>query len=681
MATCNSNNVTMHLAAVAFKTHSPFVPSSFLHSLHVVQGQHHTIRMAHIPHALGLPEVAFRVAQYLELGDFVTCSLVSKSFYDSFAPYLWENIHLGVFSLPEIRIEHYQEPQARFIALKPALADNILQEQHPSQHRGIVQFLQKIAPWIRSLSMYPGYFGRQMMLSNQCTSIQSLLISTPSFKMPFEEEDWNACEAMVQGSKNCLRSLTLIGWSKLFGDPLLPIWSPLHTCAQHANLNTLRIRRSELCVGELESFWTICRQLEILELTEIDMTVLSSESSRRAMDTIGTTLLGKTEMEPTLGIIPPLSATITSTSTATTTTSTTIAAVRFPKLRELTLDRIELNPSYQIKFILQCPMLHTLVWRLREYRFSLGEFCDYFAAQAWPHLDSLGITGFSSVLSTQEYALLLQSTQRRFKRLDLKHRVKDQEQESFDLLRKGGHFETLTKVDLRVAARLRHHLPSFSGINVTGSKRIREVLESCPSLEYFAATAISGQDIIDSQPWVCHRLKTFEVLICMEITKQQIAWAVTEYTEDDKRQCHQVFERLSQLGQLKVLNTSNSNLEGLYPRGLATLPLDLRMGLGHLSTLKDLEWIEYHGLQRMRMVDVEWMLQHWTRLRVIRGERPTMKLSKTFGHTNVRCYLIKKALKARKVDAPGDWRIYDEDVIEYMKNNGLDAVYDTDDDS
>ncbi|KAI8352389.1 hypothetical protein B0O80DRAFT_87257 [Mortierella sp. GBAus27b] len=59
--------------------------------------------MAHIPHALSLPEVTFRVVQYLERDDFTACSLVCKPFYASYAPYLWGNVHLGVLLASEKR--------------------------------------------------------------------------------------------------------------------------------------------------------------------------------------------------------------------------------------------------------------------------------------------------------------------------------------------------------------------------------------------------------------------------------------------------------------------------------------------------------------------------------------------------------------------------------------------------
>ncbi|KAG0215193.1 hypothetical protein BGX31_000899 [Mortierella sp. GBA43] len=490
------------------------------------------------------------------------------------------------------------------------------------------------APRIRSLSIYPYYFGCRMTLSDQCTNLHSLLVQAPTYMVPFEEEDWNTCEALLRRNLDGLRSLTLRDWCERFRIPCMPMFSPLRTCAQHPNLSTLRMQSGTLSALSLEAFWTICRHLEILELTEMDMSVLTAAAAA--------------------------------------------AVVRFPKLRELTLDRIKLMPSHQMeKLILHCPMLHTLVWRLQDYSISMSQFCDHLEAQAWPHLDSLEITGQSNIIRVQEYALLLQSAKRPFRFLDLYLEAVDQV--SFDLLRKGGHFETLTKVDLSVPLRTPDHQGSMAyKIGVAPSKWIREVLESCPSLEHIAGTTISGQDIIDSQLWVCHRLKKFEVLICMDITKPQTARAV--YTEDDKRQCHQVFERLSQLRQLKVLNMGTPFLLGNLNETPVTLPLDLRMGLGHLSTLRDLEWIEYHGTQRMRLVDVEWMLRHWTKLRAVKGEQPTMKISKTFGHTNVRCHLIRDALEAHKVEVPTYWWTYELDVVEYMMNNGLGVVYDTDDD-
>ncbi|KAI8345563.1 hypothetical protein B0O80DRAFT_270295 [Mortierella sp. GBAus27b] len=567
--------------------------------------------MAHIPHALSLPEVTFRVAQYLERDDFTACSLVCKPFYASYAPYLWGNVHLGVLLASEKR--------------------------------------------------------------------------TPTFSRLIEGSCWNNCEALVRQNSDSLRSLTLMDWGERFGDPHRLLWRPLDTCAQHTNLSTLKMQFGKLHEPDLEPFWTICRQLEILELTEIDLTILlvlsfkASTGIEEGAHHEKRARTNQTGTPPTHGTIPLMDGTLP---LPTTTTTTTLAApVRFPKLRELKLDRIELIPRFQMgEFILQCPMLHTLVWRSTTYKFSLGEFCDYFQAQTWPYLDSLEIIGNPNTGSVREHIQILQSTTRPFKFLDL--HIGTMDQRSFDIVREGGYFKTLNKIDLNVPFLTQDHLGSIvSETRETSSKRIREVLESCPSLEHITGTAISGQDIIDSEPWACHRLKTFVVLISMNLTRQSTTTTRrVEYTEDEKKQCHQVFERLSQLRQLQVLDMRNPFLARFQHDPHATLPLDLRMGLGRLSTLKDLEWIGYQGYQNMRMVDMEWMLRHWSKLNKITGGQPTEKRSKTFGNTNVRCHLLTKALHARSVEIPMDWWVFGNDARVYMSNRGLKDVYDTDDD-
>ncbi|KAI8345581.1 hypothetical protein B0O80DRAFT_491693 [Mortierella sp. GBAus27b] len=438
--------------------------------------------------------------------------------------------------------------------------------------------------------------------------------------------------ARIRDTQEHLRSL---GWRDRSSNPLRQVWDPLYTCARQTNLSTLRIQHTRFYEQDLEPFWTICRQLEILELTDVRFTVLPD-------------LLD----ESSPGMEPAPHATATAV-----TTTDAAAAVRFPRLRELTLEALQMAPSKQMKhFVLQCPLIHTLVWRPTSYEFLMGDFCDYFAANRWPHLDSLEISGQFNFISAEEYDRFLQSTSQLFRCLDLQ--TKTMEQGSFDLLRKGGHFKTLTKVDLSVWPPSRDEV---NGVDVAASKRIREVLESCPSLEHIVGTSISGRDIIDSQPWVCHRLKMFAMLICMDITKQTPR-AKAEYTEHDKRQCHQVLERLGQMKQLEVLNMSNYDLMIAPLRPPVILPLDLRMGLEHLSTLRDLEWLGVDGTLNMRLVDVEWMLQHWTKLRKMTGKPFTVRDSWFLRDNNVQVYLIMKALAARKVEVPEQWKAYEKQV-------------------
>ncbi|KAG0197885.1 hypothetical protein BGX31_004745, partial [Mortierella sp. GBA43] len=282
------------------------------------------------------------------------------------------------------------------------------------------------------------------MLGEQCTHLNTLLITAPPFHKQFDEAYWKACEALVQQNSKWLRSLTLVEWGERFGYPRYdfkpghPLWTPLFTCAQHANLTSLRLRSGTLYVRHLEAFWTICEQLEILELTDMDMRVLLTGTDEKdKLSILRKRLRDKLKYSLLRG--------------STTITTTTTPPIRFPKLRELTLARLELEPWKQMEdFVLQCPMLETLVWRLKAYYyFRMNEFCQRLAAQTWPHLDSLEITGQQNFISGQEHALLLLSTERPFKVLDLK--INTVEEQAFVLLQAGGHFGTLTKMDLTLS--------------------------------------------------------------------------------------------------------------------------------------------------------------------------------------------------------------------------------------
>jgi hypothetical protein len=101
------------------------------------------------------------------------------------------------------------------------------------------------------------------------------------------------------------------------------------------------------------------------------------------------------------------------------------------------------------------------------------------------------------------------------------------------------------------------------------------------------------------------------------------------------------------------------------------LPLELGMGLRRLSTLKDLEQIGYRGAQEIRMTDIEWMLQHWGKLRKITGGRPAMKRSKASGVAFVRFHLFMESLKARGVETPEDWLDHDRDTRWFMDRQGF----------
>ncbi|KAI8352391.1 hypothetical protein B0O80DRAFT_87250 [Mortierella sp. GBAus27b] len=371
--------------------------------------------MAHIPHALGLPEVTFPVAQYLEFDDFIACSLVCKTFHAFYAPYIWETIHIGVFSLTDKRTKRIQEPQARLISFETDTADHSHQQGQLSREERFLQGIQEIAPWIRSLTIHSHHSPRQLRLGNQCTNISTLSIVAPPFNEQFGEDYWNECEALVLQNTTHLRSLTLIRWGKPCDNhqPTFPtpLWTPLITCAQHANLSELRIRDGTIRGQDSEAFWKICQQLEILELTKVNLEELLTPRDISSIGTSGGDDNRRGQVESIL-----INKHATSAINALRPTTT-----RFPKLRKLTMANLDLHPPLQMEhFVLHCPMLQTLNLRLkRGSSFPMGNFCDHFAAQSWPYLDALEISGQANDITGQEHALILQSAKRPFKYLHL----------------------------------------------------------------------------------------------------------------------------------------------------------------------------------------------------------------------------------------------------------------------
>ncbi|KAG0223274.1 hypothetical protein BGX31_008586 [Mortierella sp. GBA43] len=543
-------------------------------------GQHH--------HALDLPEVLFRIGRHLEsLDDAVACSLVCKSFHTSFEPYVWMNIHLGYSNVTKTEVL-LQESLVRYISLRCYGFWRGSQGQVPRRDR-ILQGLQRIAPWIRALSIHAHNLPRQLNLGDQCTGINALYIAGVPRDDLFNETYWNDFEVLLRQNSASLRSLTLVRWGDRYDSPksIQPLWRPLLTCAQHANLTTLRIRASGISEQGLEAFWVFCQQLEVLELTDLDMRDVTTHLSGS-------------------------SATIASTT------------VRFPKLRELTLVKLYTVSDLQLEhFILQCPLLQILIWSATYSKSCWQQFCNHLAAPTWPSLDWIEIKDESRSVSDQDHALLLRSATRPLRRLDVNTRFL--EEQTFNLYRERGFFATLTKLDLIPSEFTLSPSSPGSSITTMVSKQVQEVLESCPMLEYIAAVVITAQDIIQGRPWVCQRLKIFQVMIHLEISGnnhvQKGKRSRIKYTKNDMAICHQIFERLGQLKQLAVLDMRLCN-ERRYSDPstiLTSLPLRLRMGLGHLSTLRKLEMIGYHGSQEIRMADMDWMSRRWKNLNIAGG--------------------------------------------------------------
>ncbi|KAI8352402.1 hypothetical protein B0O80DRAFT_87402 [Mortierella sp. GBAus27b] len=582
--------------------------------------------MAQTQHALHLPEIAFQVVQYLGTNDVMACSLVCKDFHASFEPLVWMNVHLGTFSSNETKATRYLYPLARLISVSPRSADKHQMEPlgHLARQDRIQQSLQRIAPWIRSLTTRSHVSPPRLEFSNRCTGITTLDIAGVYYNDRFDEKYWNDVEALLRQNSACLRSLTLAKWrqngdGRGRGQPLGRIFL---TCAQLSNLSILKINVAKVSQRDMEALWGVGQQLETLELTYIWMESKPTSESNQNQSQAGDHVT-REEEAPTTTITTP--------------------AVRFPKLRKLRLEHLKMKPEDQFgQFIVHCPLLESLIWNTRCSRPFVQMFCDPLTANTWPCLDWIEIVCDDRYITDKVRAQLLASAPRSLRCLNAN--VSSLEEATFNLYRELGHFKTLTKVVLTLPNVTSSSSPQSSPGSVS-SKQVQEVLESCPLLEYIAGVIIVAQDIIQGRPWVCHRLRWFQVMIGLEPSASNHVQAGAggaggagggggrtgiRYTKEQKVQCHQIFERLGQLKQLATLDMRLHNRIGLHQYiHITSLPLRLRMGLGHLSTLRNLDYIGYHGSQEIQVVDMEWILQHWKNLWYILGSEGCLSVNWT----------------------------------------------------
>ncbi|KAK3823473.1 MAG: hypothetical protein J3Q66DRAFT_331950 [Benniella sp.] len=566
-------------------------------------------------HPLHLPEVIFRLVSYLDLKDALVCSLVSRAFYSSFAPYIWGSLHIGLYPYRRTALLR-QNPFARCISVK-SWSTNGQEQVQPSEEEIFLQVLQRAAPWIRSLSIHKHYSTRQLEFGKNCTMLESLTIESPPLNDKFDMTYWDNCSAFVRRNSVHLRSLTVKCEDYWSEEPDEPTWTPISDCLQHKNLRSLDLQGGTIKKKQWPSYWKVFENLESLKLESIH-------------------------------VVPPP---FISNKSSGTTSRDKLPTARLPGLRTLILDHlVKTEPSCQLDFICVCPMIQTLEWTIGQPMLSpvpVEQFARHFEKMVWPELHSITIKGnfLYDDMCPNNYISMLQATQRPFRVLDLGDEPLGLD--VFHLLRQG-HFKTLTKVDLSSAV----VEPDFN-TSITADQWVQEVLTSCPFLECVVARALSAQDIADGQPWVCLGLKEFRAMINMEFKKSDRGPERPKFTEVQKGLCRAVYRQLGRLEQLRVLDMRRLEWDDHMMR-YAPLPLELRLGLGELSRLKDIEVIGFHRYQDMRKADVEWMLQQWPYLSAIYGKYLSNKPSRTFGGEYVRNHLLMRMLESRGVEFERD---------------------------
>lgn len=337
--------------------------------------------------------------------------------------------------------------------------------------------------------------------------------------------------------------------------------------------------------------------------------------------------------------------------------------LRFPRLRHIKFGRIkDWSLWSQLLFIRQCHELRTLNWRVPRLGLPVQGICDALEAD-WPNLVSLTLP--ESRLSDDDLAKILAAVS---PLTTLSIRRSDFGEFSFRALKR--HFRTLRQLDL-------FQCPGL------GSAMTQHILESCPLLESFEGNKLLLRDVAQGlcggkqRGWSCHGLRVLDVhlashssVMAVDLHKDALLAQWMVYSQLAKmdnlislsiggRSAHPLphphphgVESLMEPTEAappvlplhysattEVAATQSSSGSTLFatPRGYTErsgrpsarasrrridgLHLSLDDGLGQLSTLRNLRFLRFTGLeQEMEEDDVRWMIEQWPELRVIQGK-------------------------------------------------------------
>ncbi|KAF9114955.1 hypothetical protein BGX27_009385 [Mortierella sp. AM989] len=223
----------------------------------------------------------------------------------------------------------------------------------------------------------------------------------------------------------------------------------------------------------------------------------------------------------------------------------------------------------------------------------------------------------------------------------------------------------------------------FSGSSYIKSKEIQALLCNCPELIEFSGPqgVLWGEDLLESpQNWTCVKLRKLQLMICMarpdsdkwEQSMRQgrgpigfplqgiigtnlsrfypvfSTWQKNEegidqglHADDFKDVQDAIFDQLSQLTQLEILDLNGSDLSASqflfeYPRGI---PWTLEAGLDKLKDLSKMKSLIITGWEdRMTRREVRWFKRYWPDLKSIVNKSgnmsPAIDTSSDFNEAN-----------------------------------------------
>ncbi|KAI8600530.1 hypothetical protein EDD21DRAFT_131358 [Dissophora ornata] len=583
-------------------------------------------------YVFGLPEIRFQIALYLDAVDVLACSKVSRTFYASFTPLVWIDLHFGKSCV----IDRQKSPLGRFVVIPDTLTTISPSEVHENDEEGpnnpLLEILQRNAPWVRSLTIQDHNSVFPLIAGRAFTRLESITLEGLRWEKTEKHEAayWKTCRELMYRNKSQLRSLTLSNWTFPYSKPLpgQPRWNPILKCTQSWNLRSLNLQKCSIRGQHLSALWKICERLEALtmEFCQIDLTMRpvvlhkkGSENKEKAKVASKTT---KTPDESTPSSQPP----------------------RFPLLKDLTLERNVSRPIQELNLLIgQCPRLETLHWNIERRLLPQEEFLTLCEASNWPELDSITFRGNCSRISNQSFGRFLRATRKPMRRID--SMIDAIDALSYNELR-SRHFATIEVIDLSRGSEVKQEW-------------VNEVLTSCPNLQKFVAKCIRAQDML-KMPWACLGLQELIAFIDMGFPDNG---PHRKLTEEELEQCRAVYKHLAALKELRVLDMLSGYLglrassevphsDPLHLRHfLVPLPMRLEAGLDLLASSKNLEKVSFYGGRHVvHKKTLVWMVAHWKRLGALSGrwriQQGTAKevVDRYFWHGKLRWWLEQRGV-------------------------------------
>ncbi|KAF9348826.1 hypothetical protein BGX26_012799 [Mortierella sp. AD094] len=295
----------------------------------------------------------------------------------------------------------------------------------------------------------------------------------------------------------------------------------------------------------------------------------------------------------------------------------------FYRLRKLALLDCTMSYMDQLQLISQCQYLTHLKLQLSRYserHLDSEELSTVHLDAACPDITHLDLSW--STLKDHEIAALLKQLPRL---ISFRAQRTNIGEKTMDMLAgfSSGIRDQLEELDLVDAREIQ-------------SSWIQRLLCSCAGLRRFRATEINAKDIIGGSATATAAADASETVttgtatngsidsdtspmswVCLQL--QELQLSITGISPQSSLQEQIiVYDQLSKLTQLQILSLGGNYLSTWFRMG--TLELSLNKGFDRLETLKELRVFNFSYMAHdLGMSEVEFMMQHWTKLRKVVG--------------------------------------------------------------